>query len=198
MQKANWMLWHLSVHFWNGGSVSQAMHFFSNFFNLGKIMLRHLLLLCFLVVIHSRHVRHRRWGATTLRPAVELQDIPIIGFGEEISFHANQTWLHFRTEELPMGTRDKQCAEARFRIEGKRTRWDFVLGWKFHLGYDSTPSNVYCLRIWEEFRLSSAIVCLRLWTKRGVLKRRFHETTIALLWRSSQLISAHFRPLLPA
>jgi hypothetical protein len=93
-----------------------------NHFDSGEIMLRQLLVVCLLAVACSKHVRHRRWGATTLRPAVGLHDIPIIGFGEHISFHANQTLLHVRTKELYMGIRDRQCAEARFRVEGKRTR----------------------------------------------------------------------------
>ncbi|KAI6184500.1 hypothetical protein M3Y97_00603100 [Aphelenchoides bicaudatus] len=81
-----------------------------------------LVLLVICLTVHSRHIRHKRWGASTLRPPVIVQDIPIIQFGEHVSFYANETWKHVRSEELSLGIRKDACVEGRIRIEGKRTR----------------------------------------------------------------------------
>jgi hypothetical protein len=53
---------------------------------------------------------------------VELDRVPTIQFGEIVRFHANQTWLHVKSEQLQMSIKNDQCVEARLRIEGKRTR----------------------------------------------------------------------------
>lgn len=74
---------------------------------------------CFLI---TRAARQKGWNSITVRPAVKLQDIQVIGFNEHIGFHANETWVHVRSSELQLGLREKQCVEARFRVEGKRTR----------------------------------------------------------------------------
>ncbi|CAD5209120.1 unnamed protein product [Bursaphelenchus okinawaensis] len=50
----------------------------------------------------------------------QLEDTPLLEFQTELSFHANESYVDRRTEVIYLGRHD--CIEARFRVEGKRTR----------------------------------------------------------------------------
>ncbi|CAD5214164.1 unnamed protein product [Bursaphelenchus xylophilus] len=76
-----------------------------------------LYLACILCSLHKIAARYQ-WKRT-VQPK-KLDEIKILDFGESLRFQANESWAHRRTEVLWMGRRD--CVEARFRVEGKRTR----------------------------------------------------------------------------
>uniref|UniRef100_A0A915D1D2 Uncharacterized protein n=1 Tax=Ditylenchus dipsaci TaxID=166011 RepID=A0A915D1D2_9BILA len=53
-------------------------------------------------------------------PSAKLSEIPVVAPEAEFSFHANDTLMHVRTDSWMLSY--NTCLEARFRLEGKRTR----------------------------------------------------------------------------
>ena len=50
----------------------------------------------------------------------ELHEIEIINDNSTVEFHANETWLHFRTEAVTMTF--EECVQFRYFVSGTRTR----------------------------------------------------------------------------
>ena len=50
----------------------------------------------------------------------ELHEIETISYNSTVEFHANETWLHYKTEAVTM-TFD-ECVQFRYFVTGTRTR----------------------------------------------------------------------------